>query len=138
MGDSAFYYCRSLENTALPEGLIRIGNYAFYSTRTTGITLPEGLTRIGEETFYDCTSLTDVLLNKSLTSIGDGAFDRGNDTPFPVVRDSWAVKWCKVNGKDYICLDADEWLNDGSNNIVPLQKSPPQKDICLFCSGLSV
>jgi hypothetical protein len=42
----------------IPEGIIHIGNYAFYNcTSLPSIDLPDGVTSIGDKAFYMCTSL---------------------------------------------------------------------------------
>ena len=91
----------TLNNIALPEGLISIGGGAFNGcssltgelnlgectslksigvmafnscTRLTNITLPEGLTSIEGSAFRYCISLEYITLPSSITSIGDDAF----------------------------------------------------------------
>ena len=59
----------------IPEGVKKIGNYAFYGCEEmTSLSLPEGLTSIGEYAFDRCGKLTSLVLPKSLTSIGMCAF----------------------------------------------------------------
>ena len=73
--DYAFYYCKNLALTSLPESLTSIGNYAFYYCTSLALTsLPEGLTRISGNAFYSCTSLALTSLPEGLTSMGDSAF----------------------------------------------------------------
>ena len=75
IGDYAFYYSNGLNAITLPNSLTRIGNYAF-STRTglTEINIPDGVTSIGNYAFYGCTGLTSVTLGSNVTSIGAAAF----------------------------------------------------------------
>ena len=71
----AFYYCKNLALTSLPESLTSIGNYAFYYCTSLALTsLPEGLTRISGNAFYSCTSLALTSLPEGLTSMGNSAF----------------------------------------------------------------
>ena len=73
--DYAFYSCKNLALTSLPESLTSIGNYAFYYCTSLALTsLPEGLTRISGNAFYSCTSLALTSLPKGLTSMGNSAF----------------------------------------------------------------
>ncbi|MGI6689323.1 MAG: leucine-rich repeat domain-containing protein [Christensenellales bacterium] len=75
IGNNAFYDCSSLTAVTLPEGLQSIGDRAFYKCKSlTGITLPEGLQSIGDRAFYNCSSLTAVTLPEGLQSIGKEAF----------------------------------------------------------------
>ena len=73
--DYAFYYCKNLALTSLPESLTSIGNYAFYYYTSLALTsLPEGLTRISGNAFYSCTSLALTSLPEGLTRMGNSAF----------------------------------------------------------------
>ena len=73
--DYAFYYCKNLAITSLPESLTSIGNYAFYYCTSLALTsLPEGLTRISGNAFYSCTSLALTSLPEGLTRMGNSAF----------------------------------------------------------------
>jgi len=88
IGDYAFYDCTSLTNVVLDSNLISIGAYAFsgpfresslgppvsLGCRLTSITVPATVTNIGDYAFYDCTSLTNVVLDNNLISIGAYAF----------------------------------------------------------------
>ena len=58
---------------AVPEGIERIGESAFYDSNLTAVTLPSSLTEIGESAFYG-SNLTAVTLPSSLTEIGENAF----------------------------------------------------------------
>ena len=58
---------------AVPEGIERIGESAFYGSNLTAVTLPSSLTEIGESAFYE-SRLTAVTLPSSLTEIGENAF----------------------------------------------------------------
>ena len=73
--DYAFYYCKNLALTSLPESLTSIGNYAFYYCTSLALTsLPEGLTKIDGNVFYSCKNLALTSLPESLISIGNYAF----------------------------------------------------------------
>ena len=73
--DYAFYYCKNLALTSLPESLTSIGNYAFYYCTSLALTsLPEGLTKIDGNVFYSCKNLAITSLPESLISIGNYAF----------------------------------------------------------------
>lgn len=61
----------------IPEGVTKIGDFAFYTTPTlTSVTIPNGVTRIGREAFSQCTSLRSINIPNGVTTIGQYAFDR--------------------------------------------------------------
>ena len=62
-------------DVTVPEGVTSIGNSAFYWCRSlTSVTIPDGVTSIGYEAFYDCSSLASVTIPEGVTSIGNSAF----------------------------------------------------------------
>ena len=66
----------AVESVTLPDGLKRLGGYAFNKCAAlTTVSLGEGLTTIDEYTFADCKALTTVSLGSKLTTIGNRAFD---------------------------------------------------------------
>ncbi|WP_197020378.1 leucine-rich repeat domain-containing protein, partial [Prevotella sp. P6B1] len=83
IGDYAFRNCKVLENIVLPSNLKTIGKYAFESNNKLKIVdIPEGTTKIGAQAFYNCASLEEVILPSTLTtigSIGDEAFNLCNN-----------------------------------------------------------
>ena len=76
IGDSAFYFCKSLTSITIPNSVTSIGDYAFYYCESlTNVTIPDSVTSIGSSAFSSCTSLTSVTIPDSVTSIGSCAFD---------------------------------------------------------------
>lgn len=66
---------RGCSSTIIPEGITKIGKYAFNSiSELTSIVIPEGVTEIGPNAFYDCDNLSSVTFPKSITKIGTNAF----------------------------------------------------------------
>ena len=62
-------------NTVIPDGVISIGDYAFYACKgLTSVTIPSSVTSVGSFAFYYCTALTSLTLPTSLASIDDYAF----------------------------------------------------------------
>jgi hypothetical protein len=51
-----------------------IGDWAFYATSLTNVLIPDSVTSIGDGAFFDCESLTNVTIGDSVTSIGDWTF----------------------------------------------------------------
>lgn len=73
--DYAFYYCKNLALTSLPEGLTSMGNSAFSNCTNLALTsLPESLISIGNYAFYSCTSLTSITFKGTPSSIMSAAF----------------------------------------------------------------
>ena len=103
IGYGAFYGCYNLREIEIPDGIIRIedyafaecnlswncmgsdfvlpnsithiGNGAFALTNISNIVLPSGLTTIKGDTFDFCESLTEITIPSSVTTIEDRAFN---------------------------------------------------------------
>ena len=65
-----------LERFVVPEGVERIGKYAFYRNRKLGeVRVPKSVKEIGDYAFCNCTSLTNVIFEgESRPKIGEGVF----------------------------------------------------------------
>ena len=84
IGDNAFNSCTKLWiigdgygkwfQLSLCPNLLSIGKDAFYGTSIVELHLPESLTTIGEGAFADCTKLTEVYIRKNVSTIGKYAF----------------------------------------------------------------
>ncbi len=75
----AYYNNRDLTEYEFPEGITRIGEFAFSRSGLQSIHIPEGVTKIGYGAFYHCESLSDVQIPDSVTDISGYAFE---NTPF--------------------------------------------------------
>ena len=70
-------YRNEITAVVLPDGLTKIGNFAFYQCNNaslTSINIPASVTSIGQHAFNNCTKLASVTIPSSVTSIGRGAF----------------------------------------------------------------
>ncbi|MBT3318860.1 MAG: leucine-rich repeat protein [Clostridia bacterium] len=102
IAENAFYskFTISITSVTIPEGVKKIGKYAFHSrtlmtsvilprslreigwgafrgcSALTSVIIPEGVTTIHAEAFYDCSSLASVSLPSTLTNIYAMAFYR--------------------------------------------------------------
>ena len=75
IGETAFYYCETLQSVILPEGLIRISKRAFMGCENLeSVVLPSTLDIIGQESFYGCNQLADIALPENLKTLGERAF----------------------------------------------------------------
>lgn len=74
LADDMFYVCDNLTEITLPEGLKKIGGYAFGQCGLKSIVIPDSVTEIGEFAFERCTSLTTATLPANLLTLGDYAF----------------------------------------------------------------
>ena len=70
---------RGSSSTVIPDGIERIGRFAFYGTELKSIIIPEGVVEIKSNAFSCCDSLTSITIPESMTRIGNGAFNACNN-----------------------------------------------------------
>ena len=91
-GASSYSYNSSYVPTSLKKVTVTggtIGSYAFrYCSSLTEIVISDSVTSIGGSAFYGCGSLTSVEIGDSVTSIGDHAFDDCSSLTEIVIPDS--------------------------------------------------
>lgn len=75
LSSGVFYYCISLSNIRLPEGITRIPENTFSFCKTlSNIEIPSGVMSIGGSAFSSCESLTRIRIPSNVTTIGNYAF----------------------------------------------------------------
>lgn len=74
IGDFAFRSCTNLKSVTLPSTLKTIGSNAFYSTKITTLDVPNGVTKINSNAYTSCTSLTTVFLPDTVTTLDTQCF----------------------------------------------------------------
>ena len=86
---------------AIPEGLSKINDYAFYNSKTIrNVKIPNSVTSIGDSAFFGSTALAEVEIPVSVKGIGKDAFR--NCTRLENVNISDLLAWCDINfGNSY-------------------------------------
>lgn len=111
------YYDDEMTGYDIPEGIKRIGEFAFARSDLQSIKIPEGVEEIGYAAFYHCDSLTDVVIPRSVKEIESAAF---NKTP-------WLTEW-EENGDSDFLIVGDGILLDyrGEDSVVAIPDSVKQ------------
>ena len=101
-----------LTNIELPHTLHSIKEYAFAYTPIENIILPDGLADIAFRAFLGCKKLKSIIIPKSVTSVGGGAFGYcygltsifwNTSIPFPNIH-YYQSQWEITNGGNLNCL----------------------------------
>ena len=74
IGLGAFARCSNLTHLRFPDGVRKIGDYAFLKTGLRELVLPESLENIGKGAFADCTGLKKIVIPPGVKEIGPRAF----------------------------------------------------------------
>jgi hypothetical protein len=142
IGNNAFGYCFDLVELTLPEGLVTIEDYAFWSTGLTEITIPDSVTTIGTQAFASCDSMTSAILGNGVTSVGTYAF---GDAPLSFLRLPGSIEYIGSEAfrdsltKVVYCGTAESWTqieNYTREYILNrfLQFHEMQDGACIYCS----
>lgn len=65
-------------NPVIPEGVIKVGEWAFSKTMIISIFIPNSVTEISEGAFYGCSNLNKVIISKKLKIVERDAFNGCN------------------------------------------------------------
>lgn len=74
IGKRAFENAKSLERVNIPDGVVNIGDGAFYASAIKEISLPSSIKSIGQKAFAMCRSLTCVTIPHGILSINHKLF----------------------------------------------------------------
>ena len=75
IGSYAFYDCIDLVSIEIPSSVTTIGNEAFWNCSSLkSITIPSGVAEIKASAFCECSSLESVVMSFGVTSIGNSVF----------------------------------------------------------------
>ena len=75
VGDRSFNECKSMKHIALSEGIVSLGNGAFWNSQhLESIRLPQSLINIGNNCFNNCLALNSITIPENVAKIGQGAF----------------------------------------------------------------
>lgn len=72
--DGLFQNNQSIKHYEIPEGVVRIGEYAFADSALTELTLPGSLQEIGAYAFQNCAALSQVSFPSGLETLGEFSF----------------------------------------------------------------
>ena len=77
IGNAAFRDCDNYDGftISLPEGLERIGDYAFQFCSTSAFNIPSSVTEIGEGAFNNCEYITDIVIPEGVKAIKGSTFN---------------------------------------------------------------
>lgn len=74
IGKKAFAYGTGFASVTLPEGLVRIDDFAFFRSGIASCTLPSTVREIGAKAFGQCANLVRIDVNEGVERIGEEAF----------------------------------------------------------------
>ena len=106
IGENAFFSCKSLTSTTLPNSVKSIGMGSFtYCESLTSITIPDSVKVIANMAFYHCSSLTEITIPNSVKTLGYEVFENCISLE-AISYNGTRDKWKKVK-KDTL---ADKWI----------------------------
>ena len=121
IGEDAFFNRKSsgmLVGVEMPEGVVRIGNYAFSGCRNLStIKIPASVTDIKTDAFSGCVNLTDIIVaeGNSVYTVRDGDLYRNNDEPIFQL----AVEIYEPREKEDGTLEITDYHGNGGDITVP-------------------
>lgn len=90
----------------LPDSVTEIGKYAFSGCSTlTDVDLKEGVVSIGDGAFYQCSGLSALTIPGSVTEIGANAFSSCPNLTVTVYNGSYGQRYCLLNSVRHNAID---------------------------------
>jgi len=121
VADSAFYGCAKLGAVAIPDGVEKIGAYAFYYCLMADITLPETFNAVGAHAFACCNSLrlpagmgevelidTDLFNANVFYGTGASLYYEGTLDNWLKGGFEWVMMTSNNAGREHLFIDGDE------------------------------
>lgn len=105
------YYDDSMTSYEFPDGIKKIGEFAFARADLTSVRIPDGVEEIGYASFYHCDGLSDVVIPQSVKEISVAAF---TNTP-------WLDQWKESGNGDFLIVGDGILLSyRGSGGLVSI------------------
>lgn len=101
IADRSYYGDKEMTSFVFPDGIERIGDFAFARSGLSEMNIPEGVKSIGYGAFYHCDNLSSIRIPNSVTNIEPSAFGHT----------AWLSNW--QNG-----LDSSDFLIVGDGNLI--------------------
>ena len=99
IGNYAFYSSLNIESVTVSESVLSIGERAFQQSRLQSANIGNGVEEIGEYAFYG-SSLTSVTIGKNLKTVGKTAFANPSSYSLKSVIISDLAAWCNIDFAD--------------------------------------
>jgi len=112
IADKAYYGRKDITKCTFPEGIKKIGDFAFARSGLTEIEIPYSVNHIGYGAFYHCDQLSNIVIPSGVTSIEPSAFEH---TP-------WLESWYNSGDVDAFLVVGDGILvgYKGSSEVVKI------------------
>ena len=111
--DGPFSNCTGLKELTVPEGMIRLPDYAFQnSPALVDIRLPDSLTEIGKQALEGCTALKQLQVSDTVTTVGNNAFAKCEELVVSCTMDSYILEYALNND---IQVNITDWTRPESD-----------------------
>ena len=107
------------QKTIIPDGVITIGNNAFYGITLTEINIPNSVTTIGMHAFSGCQRLTELFIPSSVSKIDIPTFEGCSSLLKITVEQGNAVYDSREDCNAIIQTETNELITGCQNTIIP-------------------